>query len=208
MATHGERRPRTQQITSAVSSSLFPASNLPSHDGRSQPVHGGYNDTNFQLRAVASTLRASKPTLKSRVVTPSANPQSTLYDVQPIFTQHDGEEHPRHAKDPVDARATTNGLNRRWCAVIPIIQRQHDSTDMRNDTRSCEICRKRKLKCNGNRPSCSFCSRRCFDCVYLGTKTRSEHDTQAKYRAELERRKKRRTLMLAKRVAVPEWAPG
>ncbi|KAI9358572.1 hypothetical protein DFJ73DRAFT_818927 [Zopfochytrium polystomum] len=69
-------------------------------------------------------------------------------------------------------QSTLNGLNRRW---------------------SCETCRRRKLKCDGARPSCSFCAKKHFDCVYLGHKTRGDPDLESKYKAELERRKKRTT---------------
>ncbi|KAI9356260.1 hypothetical protein DFJ73DRAFT_240103 [Zopfochytrium polystomum] len=41
---------------------------------------------------------------------------------------------------------------------------------------SCETCRRRKLKCDGARPTCSFCSLRKFDCVFIGTTTREEHE--------------------------------
>lgn len=31
---------------------------------------------------------------------------------------------------------------------------------------ACVICRKRKLKCDGNKPSCSTCKRLGHDCAY------------------------------------------
>ncbi|KAI9356320.1 hypothetical protein DFJ73DRAFT_823866 [Zopfochytrium polystomum] len=76
---------------------------------------------------------------------------------------------------------TQPGLNRRW---------------------SCEICRKRKLKCDGNRPSCGFCAKKNFHCVYLGTKTRAEHELEIKYKAEMERRKAKSDEMSMKRASL------
>ncbi|KAI9356266.1 hypothetical protein DFJ73DRAFT_823718 [Zopfochytrium polystomum] len=52
-----------------------------------------------------------------------------------------------------------NGLKRRW---------------------SCEMCRRRKLKCDSVRPSCSFCTSKFFHCVYVGTVTREEYDMEKK----------------------------
>ncbi|KAH7872487.1 uncharacterized protein C8R40DRAFT_1117059 [Lentinula edodes] len=31
---------------------------------------------------------------------------------------------------------------------------------------ACQFCRGRKLKCDGNRPSCANCNRRGYPCVY------------------------------------------
>ncbi|KAK9467484.1 fungal-specific transcription factor domain-containing protein [Lipomyces arxii] len=38
---------------------------------------------------------------------------------------------------------------------------------------ACAICRKRKLKCDGNRPTCGTCFRRQHDCVYEETRRKS-----------------------------------
>ncbi|KAI9343438.1 hypothetical protein DFJ73DRAFT_841581 [Zopfochytrium polystomum] len=71
-----------------------------------------------------------------------------------------------------------SGLSRRW---------------------SCEPCRRRKLKCDGSRPSCSQCCKKNLDCVYLGTRMRIDEELEDRYKAELERlRLKRMALMTQK----------
>ncbi|KAI9356261.1 hypothetical protein DFJ73DRAFT_240283 [Zopfochytrium polystomum] len=67
---------------------------------------------------------------------------------------------------------------------------------------SCEACRRRKLKCDGNRPSCYFCSSRKLDCVYVGTRVRAEYDMERQNRMEKERQEAAR----AKEEAAPARA--
>lgn len=46
------------------------------------------------------------------------------------------------------------------------IDRNGDSTFPKPKRIACIICRKRKLKCDGSKPSCSTCARLGHDCAY------------------------------------------
>ncbi|KAI9358342.1 hypothetical protein DFJ73DRAFT_167837 [Zopfochytrium polystomum] len=55
----------------------------------------------------------------------------------------------------------------------------------RTPKRSCETCRRRKLKCEGERPTCYYCATRNLECIYIGTRLRE--DAEAKRLARIER---------------------
>ncbi|KAI9359330.1 fungal-specific transcription factor domain-containing protein [Zopfochytrium polystomum] len=55
---------------------------------------------------------------------------------------------------------------------------------------SCETCRKRKIRCDGVRPSCGFCVRKkIVPCIYVGTKDRADIDLARQFEAERRRRR-------------------
>ncbi|KAI9356325.1 hypothetical protein DFJ73DRAFT_823881 [Zopfochytrium polystomum] len=55
---------------------------------------------------------------------------------------------------------------------------------------SCETCRRRKIRCDGVRPSCGFCLRKnLLPCVFLGTKNRTDIDLARQFEAERRRRR-------------------
>ncbi|KAJ1542199.1 hypothetical protein HK405_010130 [Cladochytrium tenue] len=62
--------------------------------------------------------------------------------------------------------------------------------------RSCEACRRRKIKCDGGQPSCGFCRRRNLSpCIYLATKLRVVAQIQAaRQNAADDRRRRLRAL--------------
>ncbi|KAJ4480881.1 hypothetical protein J3R30DRAFT_3287739, partial [Lentinula aciculospora] len=45
-------------------------------------------------------------------------------------------------------------------------QQTETSRVPRRTPMACQFCRGRKLKCDGNRPSCANCDRRGYPCVY------------------------------------------
>ncbi|KAI9342797.1 hypothetical protein DFJ73DRAFT_528078 [Zopfochytrium polystomum] len=45
---------------------------------------------------------------------------------------------------------------------------------------ACETCRRRKLKCEGERPSCYYCSTRNIECIYVGARSRADVDAMKK----------------------------
>ncbi|KAI9362103.1 hypothetical protein DFJ73DRAFT_956871 [Zopfochytrium polystomum] len=57
---------------------------------------------------------------------------------------------------------------------------------------SCETCRRRKLKCDGNRPSCTFCVGKGTNCVYVGSRVRAEFDMEKKAKLDREEQRLRR----------------
>ncbi|KAI9356263.1 hypothetical protein DFJ73DRAFT_823706 [Zopfochytrium polystomum] len=57
---------------------------------------------------------------------------------------------------------------------------------------SCETCRRRKLKCDGNRPSCTFCVGKGTNCVYVGSRVRAEFDMEKKAKLDKEEQRLRR----------------
>ncbi|KAI9359329.1 fungal-specific transcription factor domain-containing protein [Zopfochytrium polystomum] len=55
---------------------------------------------------------------------------------------------------------------------------------------SCETCRKRKIRCDGIRPTCGFCVRKkILPCVFVGTKDRADVDLARQFEAERLRRR-------------------
>ncbi|KAI9356262.1 hypothetical protein DFJ73DRAFT_823704 [Zopfochytrium polystomum] len=62
---------------------------------------------------------------------------------------------------------------------------------------SCETCRRRKLRCDGNRPTCSYCVSRRTACVYVGSRVRAEFDMEKAAKIEKEK-------TLRRAVGIPE----
>ncbi|KAI9355721.1 hypothetical protein DFJ73DRAFT_775385 [Zopfochytrium polystomum] len=70
---------------------------------------------------------------------------------------------------------------------------------------SCETCRKRKIKCDGIRPTCGFCARKnILPCVFVGTKDRADVDLARQFEAERRRRRLIKQILAAP--AVPARA--
>nr|XP_019010723.1 uncharacterized protein I206_04025 [Kwoniella pini CBS 10737]OCF49504.1 hypothetical protein I206_04025 [Kwoniella pini CBS 10737] len=152
-------------------------------DHTTSQAEDGVNKQEMQIGLTDHQLQAeqSTPTL--------ANQEVTTTESLPLSTPEGGESDANHILiDPSLADSETGSAEPTSLPGVPVKRKATSRANMLARGGACEFCKKRKLKCSAEVPSCSNCSKVGKECVYSQKKQRSRVRVLEDRLQELEKR--------------------
>lgn len=120
---------------------------------------------------------------------PHIQPHTQNYQAQPhqIFGKHNGDGSPITA----EMGNIPDGMHTDTTALLDSLEGDPSETNeakRRRIARACDMCRKKKIKCDGKLPSCSHCVNYKTECVFTQVEKKRNPPKGAKYIEGLENR--------------------